>query len=260
MRKLIYIFILIFSHCYGANRLVRAQDIPNYIGEKLEYSIYYSFIRAGTATMNFQEDTLSENYYIKMDSRTVGVANTLYRIRDIYECTMDPQTGYPLKAIRNVREGRYRAYNEVEYDHHSREDSTIVNSQKSGVAVVPKEIYDILSAFYLLRKKCVSGPLQKGDTIFIKTYFTDEVFDLNIRYIGKEKVKTEYGKIMCLKFNPVTEVGRAFKTEDDMSIWFTDDPNFLPVKIRLDLRVGSVRVELVDFSGLKHESHLKLKR
>jgi hypothetical protein len=141
-----------------------------------------------------------------------------------------------------------------------REDSTVVNSQKSGIAVVPKEIYDILSGFYLLRKKYVSGPLQKGDTIFIKTYFTDEVFDLNIRYMGKEKVKTSFGKIKCLKFNPVTEVGRAFKTEDDMTIWFTDEPNFLPVKIRLELRIGSVRVELVDFSGLKHESQLQPKR
>jgi len=262
LRKLIYIIILIFIYCCGANKLIHAQDgdIPDYIGEKLEYSIFYSFIRAGTATMSFQEDSLSGNYYIKMDSRTVGIANTLYRIRDIYECTMDPLTGYPLKAIRNIREGRYRAYNEVEYDHHIREDSTVVNSQKSGVVVVPKEIYDILSAFYLLRKKCISGSLQKGDTIFIKAYFTDEVFDLNIRYIGKENIKTEFGKIKCHKFNPVTEVGRAFETEDDMSIWFTNDLNFLPVKVRLELRIGSVRVELVDFSGLKYESPLKLKK
>lgn len=262
LRKLTYIFVLIFLHYFGAIKFVCAQGegLPDYIGEKLEYSIFYSFIRAGTASMSFQEDSLSGNYYIKMDSRTVGVANTLYRIRDIYECTMDPLTGYPIKAIRNIREGRYRAYNEVEYDHHIREDSTLVNSQKSGVAVVPKEIYDILSAFYLLRKKCISGSLQQGDTIFIKTYFTDEVFDLNIRYMGKEKVKTEFGKIICHKFNPVTEVGRAFKTEDDMTIWFTDDSNFLPVKVRLELRIGSVRVELVDFSGLKHESQLSLKK
>ena len=261
MKKLICIFVLIFLHHFGTINLVCAQDgeIPDYIGEKLEYSIFYSFIRAGTATMSFQKDSLTENYYIKMDSRTVGIANTLYRIRDIYECTMDPLTGYPLKAIRNVREGRYRAYNEVEYDHHIREDSTIVNSQKSGLVVVPKEIYDILSAFYLLREKCNSGILQKGDTIFIKTYFTDEIFDLNIRYIGKENVKTEFGKIRCLKFNPVTEIGRAFETEDDMSIWFTDDLNFLPVKVRMNLRVGSVRVELVEFTGLKFESLLKQK-
>ena len=78
--------------------------------------------------------------------------------------------------------------------------------------------------------------------------------------MGKEKVKTSFGKIKCLKFNPVTEVGRAFKTEDDMTIWYTDEPNFLPVKIRLELRIGSVRVELVDFSGLKHESQLQPKR
>jgi len=225
--------------------------MSDYLGERLNYSLYYSFLKAGEASMSFNMDSTGM-YHIKMDSRTVGLANTLYHIRDIYECTMDPKTAYPLLAIRNVREGRYRSYNEVTYDHYSREDSSIVHSQKKGMVVVPKEIYDILSGFYSLRKRLVTDSLQKGDTILIKTYFTDEVFDLNIRYMGEEKIKTEYGKIKCLKFNPVTEVGRAFKTRDDMSIWFSDDANHLPVKVWLDLRFGSVRVDLVNFSGLEH--------
>lgn len=231
--------------------------MADYLGESLEYSLYYSFIRAGEAKLSFDKDS-SGMYHIKMDSKTIGLANSLYHIRDIYECIMDPQTAYPLLAIRNVREGRYRAYNEVTFDHSSREDSSIVYSQKKGMLVVPKDIYDILSGFYLLRKEYLTDSLQIGDTILIETYFTDEVFDLKVRYVGKEKIKTEYGKINCLKFNPVTEVGRAFKTQNDMSIWFSDDKNHLPVKVWLDLRFGSVRVDLIGFKGLKYEHRLSL--
>ena len=89
--------------------------------------------------------------------------------------------------------------------------------------------------------------------IEIPTYFCDELFPLRIRYVGKETIKTKLGKINCYKFNPVTEIGRLFKTEEDMSVWFTRDDNFLPVKIRFDIFVGSVQVDMINYNGLSHE-------
>ncbi len=226
---------------------------PDYLGEELYYVISYSFLHAGAARITFKTDSATQRSHIIADARTTGLANTLYRIRDIYECYMDPGSGRPYKAIRNVREGRYREYNEVIYDFNTREDSTIVVSQKSGTQVVQKNIYDILTGFFHLRKNLISGETPEGDTIFIQTYFTDEVWDLKVKYAGKEIIKTKLGKVKCLKYNPVTEVGRAFKTEDDMSIWFSDDENHIPVKIWVNLRIGSVSSELVDYRHLKFE-------
>jgi len=235
--------------------------IPDYTGENLEYSISYSFLRAGKAIMSFNQDSLSSDYHIKAFSKTVGLADVLYRIRDIYECYMSPETGLPRIAIRNVREGNYRQYNEVQFDHNIRPDSSVVTSQLTGVHVVPKNIFDILSGFYYFRNNYIPDQLNRTDTILIKTYFTDEIWDLKIKYDGKGTVKTKVGKIKCLKFDPITEIGRAFKTEHDMSVWFSADSNRIPVKVRLNLVVGSVRVELVNYSGLKHElSSLKLKK
>ena len=54
--------------------------------------------------------------------------------------------------------------------------------------------------------------------ITIMTWFTDELYPIRLKYLGMEEVKTRIGKIKCHKFNPVTETGRLFKTEDDMSI------------------------------------------
>jgi hypothetical protein len=84
------------------------------------------------------------------------------------------------------------------------------------------------------------------------TWFTDELYPINLRYIGDEVIKTKLGRMRCLKFNPVTEVGRLFKTQDDVSFWFTADKNFLPVRIRFDIFVGAFVAEIVTFEGLKY--------
>jgi hypothetical protein len=94
--------------------------------------------------------------------------------------------------------------------------------------------------------------LEIDKTYTIVTWFTDELYPIILRYKGIEEVKTKLGKIRCYKFNPVTEVGRLFKTEEDMSFWFSADKNFLPVKIRFDIFVGSFNVEMVSYSGLIH--------
>jgi len=252
-RLFIYILVFVSVTHMKAQSPEETFEPPDYLDEELYYLISYSFLNAGTAKITFKTDSATQMTHIVADAKTIGLANVLYKIRDIYECYMDPSTGYPYKAIRNVREGSYSEYNEVMYDFNSRSDSTIVHSQKSGTRVVPPHIFDILTGFFHFRKNFVSRNMEPGEMFVIKTYFTDEVWDLKIKYAGKETIKTKMGKIQCIKFNPITEVGRAFKTEHDMSVWFTDDENHLPVKIWLDLRFGSVTSELREYRNLKHE-------
>jgi hypothetical protein len=92
------------------------------------------------------------------------------------------------------------------------------------------------------------------------TYFTDEKFPLIVRFKGVEKVKTKLGEIECLKFMPVVLTGRVFKSKDDMTVWFSNDKNFVPIRIRFELFVGSVYCDLIDYKGLLYPfSSLKQK-
>ncbi len=231
----------------------KQRKVPAYVGEELEYVIVYSFVNSGMAKIKFDYDSLTQSYHIIAAARSIGLPNVIYKILDVYECYMDTITGLPVKAIRNIREGNFRDYNIVTFDHSSRQDSSIIHSQKSGTKVVDKDILDILSGFYELRKNYITPDLKVGDLIIIRTYFTDEIWDLKVRYMGKETVKIKGKKIRCLKFNPVTEVGRAFKTEEDMTVWFSDDKNNIPVKIRVELWVGSFKAFLTGYKGLKYE-------
>ncbi len=44
------------------------------------------------------------------------MADALFKVKDIYESYIEPETELPVFSIRNIQEGRYRKYNEVFFD------------------------------------------------------------------------------------------------------------------------------------------------
>jgi hypothetical protein len=232
-------------------------------GEKVNYEIHYGVVQGGIATLELRTDTFrgKEVWHSVLLGKTTGMADAIFKVKDIYESFIEPESELPLLSIRNISEGRYRKYNEVIFDHYTRSDSAILTSDLTGVHIAEKGIHDILSCFYYLRNHHLPGHenLRKGDLITITTWFTDELYPIRLRYLGTFEIKTKVGRLKCLKFNPVTEVGRLFKTEDDVSFWFTADSNFLPVRIRFEIFVGAFVAEIVSYEGLKYPLEIKKK-
>ena len=46
--------------------------------------------------------------------------------------------------------------------------------------------------------------------------------------------------------------GRVFKEEESLTLWVSKDKNKVPLRIKADLAVGSLRADLEAFKGLKH--------
>jgi hypothetical protein len=78
------------------------------------------------------------------------------------------------------------------------------------------------------------------------------VYDLYIRYLGKETVKTKYGKFKAIKFKPLLIKGTLFEGGEKMNVWVTDDPNRIPVRIESPITVGSVKVDLIGHRNLRY--------
>jgi hypothetical protein len=232
-------------------------------GEKVDYAVHYGVVQGGIASLELRADTLNgkEVWHSVFIGKTTGMADAIFRVKDIYESYIEPQSELPVLSIRNIQEGRYKKYNEVIFDHYSRSDSAILTSDLSGIHITEKGIHDILSCFYYLRNHHLPGypGLKRGDIITIMTWFTDELYPIRLRYLGTDDIKTKVGRIKCLKFNPVTEVGRLFKTEDDMTFWFSADGNYLPVRVRFEIFVGAFVAEIVNYEGLKYPLEIKKK-
>jgi hypothetical protein len=163
---------------------------------------------------------------------------------------MNSSSGLPERITRSLLENDFFVYNEVRFDHHTREDSTVLYSQLSGRKVVPKDILDILTGFYHFRKSHLEKCVRDKKDVVIRTYFTDNIWNLRIRYAGRESIHTMFGERSCYKFKPETVIGKFFKHDDDMTIWITDDEYRIPVRIHLNLKVGAINGNLIEYKGV----------
>jgi hypothetical protein len=64
-------------------------------------------------------------------------------------------------------------------------------------------------------------------------------------------LSTKFGKINCIKFRPVVQSGRVFKEQEGVTLWVSDDKNRIPLKVKADLAIGSLGVELENFKNIK---------
>jgi hypothetical protein len=104
---------------------------------------------------------------------------------------------------------------------------------------------------YYLRNQDLSK-LKEGEEISIKMFFDQEVNDFKLRMVGREIIKTKFGKFKTLKFRPLVQSGRVFKEQESVTVWISDDKNKVPLKIKASLAIGSLRADLDQFKGLAH--------
>lgn len=83
-------------------------------------------------------------------------------------------------------------------------------------------------------------------------FLDDEVYNLYIRYMGKEIIKTRYGKFRAIKFKPMLIKGTIFEGGEKMAVWVSDDPNHIPLRIESPITVGSVKVDMMSYKNLRY--------
>jgi hypothetical protein len=111
----------------------------------------------------------------------------------------------------------------------------------------------MLSSFYYIRNQIDSDDLEQGDEMRLNMFIDDENMDFKLVFLGREVIKTKFGKVATLKFRPYVLAGRVFKEKESLTFWISDDKNKIPVKIAADLAVGSLDADLEAYKGLKHQ-------
>lgn len=227
------------------------------LNEVLEYRVHYGFVNAGIARLEIMSELKEINgrkaYHAVGTGRTTGVFDWFFKVRDRYESYIDTQALVPLLFIRRVNEGGYIINQDVTFDHLNKK----AISQKATIEV-PENIQDLVSAYYFARN--LNFDTAKVGNIYpLQTYLDDEVINLNLKFLGREKVTVSAGTFNCLKFRPVLLQGRVFKEEDDMTIWISDDKNKIVVRAEAEILVGSVKMDLKNYSGLANPLTSKIK-
>ncbi|MEY4215915.1 MAG: hypothetical protein RLZZ68_371 [Bacteroidota bacterium] len=228
------------------------------IGERLRYRISYGFIDAGEAVLETKETEVKgagrKLYHVVGTGKTLGAFNAVFRVNDRYESYIDQQSIMPWFFYRRVDEGGYK----IKQDYTFRQHSEKVDNGKGKSFKAPMGVQDMISCFYFARTLDFSH-IKKGKVFVIPTFMDDELFELKIKYMGDEVIELRKGKFKCMRFVPVVQTGRYFKHEEDVSFWVTKDKNRIPIQIKAKIPVGSVKMHLVGYSGLKNELSSKIK-
>jgi len=229
-------------------------------GESVSFAVYYAvagiYVNAGTATFT---TTLAEiNHHFVYHVVGEGTTNTsydwLYKVRDRYESYIDTATMQPLKFIRNVNESGYKKYQNVSFN---KSANTAITGE--GVFPVPACVQDVVSCMYYARN-IDYAKLNPGDKLSFSLFLNNEIYEMYIRYIGKETVKTKYGKFNAIKLKPLLLKGSIFEGGEQMNVWVSDDPNHIPVRVESPLTVGKVKIDMMDYQNLRYPLSSLLKK
>lgn len=249
--RIIVLIIFLILPSTGIVSQTRTAEVPDYSGETMHYRLRYGPFRIGIGEISCHRDPSGCGDQIKAVARSDGLVRVFKDLNYKLECCMDPATGLPVNASRNLRDGKHNMHNTLVFDHVSRTDSTIIISQMSGQHVVSKNMFDMLTGFFHFRMNFLPAPEGIEPEMVIKTFYSDRLFDLRVRYAGEETIQTRYGPIDCYKCYPITVVGDFFKNEDDMTIWFTKAEAHVPVKIRMNLKLGAIEGEITKYKSTK---------
>jgi len=83
-------------------------------------------------------------------------------------------------------------------------------------------------------------------------FLDNKVFNMYIHYIGKETIKTKYGKFNAIKLKPLLLKGNIFDGGEKMTVWITNDANHIPVRIESPIVVGNVKIDLMHYENLRY--------
>lgn len=228
------------------------------IGEWFKFRIHYGLVTAGYATLEVTQDQVKrEAYHIKGFGETVGLSRIFFKIEDYYETKVDKTTALPYQFIRKIDEGGHTKDKVIDFDQSGR--MAYVHDKKKNKEheiKTPGDVQDMVSTFYYLRNAVDTSNLKKGDETDVTMFFDEKNYPFKLRYLGKERIRTKFGKVDALIFRPLVLAGRVFKEQESLTVWVSDDDNKIPLRIKASLAVGSIKADLDAYKGLKHPFEL----
>jgi len=240
--------------------------VPNnsfQFGEKLDYRVHYGLLNAATATMKISKRIHYQNgrpcYKVDVYGKSVGVFDFITRIRDHWGSYIDTTSIIPHKFYRNIEEGNYRKYEIVEFDH---EKDVAITTTLDKVTKKVKEkkenkmadnVQDMVSGYYYLRTIDFSN-VEVGQIITVDAFFDKERYDFKVKFLGRETIRTKMGRYNALVIQPVMPDNKLFRGDNAIRAWLSDDLNKIPLKIKAEMFVGAVEIDIKKINGARHQT------
>lgn len=250
---------LVFDECYHSNSTFSES-------ERLVYRMYYNWqmiwIPAGEVTFQVSADTA--HYAFEATGKTYPSYDSFFKVDDHFYSKCDRQSLRSKAFVRDVQEGNYRLFDSITWRQDSYEVEMIHGKSKKQAKTTTEDLgqcmQDMLSMIYKVRNVSLEG-VKKNDYINLHMFFDKERFRvrLTMKEFGKNKKIKNLGKFKTNKIDATTIAGYVFEEGTQMSIWFSDDENKLPLQIESPVSIGSVKAVLLSYDNLKYDLTSEIK-
>lgn len=226
-------------------------------GEWFKFRIHYGIFNASYATIELTEEVWENQavFHARGVGKTTGIARWFFKVDDYYDSYFTKGAAVrPLFFIRNINEGGYKKNLNIRFDHeNSKAYVHDILKKKQGAFDTDTNIQDLISCVYYLRNQLDASSIKKDSFVVVNLFFDEENYAFKFRFLGRETIKTKFGKVNALKFRPYVQSGRVFRSSESITLWVSDDENKIPLRMQADLRVGSITADLEAFKGLKNQ-------
>ena len=230
MKKIL--FIVIF------HATVFAINTPFKVGELLKYSAEWNGIKVGNAELFLSGTELFndvETYQITFTTRTNGLANTLFPIRDRVDVWIDKKELFTHRIKKDINQSTYKEKIDVSFNYD--ELKALSNDKSVDIDFKARGPY---SMFYFLR----TIDLIPEKIMSFSSYEGKRIVNYNLKMTGTEVVESGLGKFSCKVIKPFSEGKELFKNKGDMRIWISETKERLPIKIQIKIQYGSMTLTL----------------
>lgn len=233
-------------------------------GERLEYAVGYKvgMVNVDVATVRFDVTSGKVDGTECFHVRATGDVNKkytwFYNLHDVYDTWLDKRDLRPLYFSNDLSEGDYRFKSSYVYNW----DAMMVSTKARNLSrpdvrrksfPLSEVSYDAVSLFYNIRSVDVSV-MTPGQPYPLEVVFADTVRNINYRFEGRRRLNVGgLGRIETLVFKCelADASGNSFDDGSEFTIWISDDKNRIPIAVDSPIKVGSVKVRLVAYRGLK---------
>lgn len=213
---------------------------PN--GQKFVYSVQWHMWSAGIATMLMQRSAVGE--HLISTANSAGLADKFYPVHDTFEADLDPRTFCTQQVSKHSEEGSRRLDRRIQFDYaHAKsqvDDKDLrTGKQKHAEFSIPSCVTDVVDGFFYVR----SLALEPGSSQIFPVNDGGKTTDVRIQVEGREPVKVPGGEYQTVRVMAEPLSG-AMQGKGVLWVWFTDDGQHVPVKMKSKLGFATLLFQL----------------
>jgi hypothetical protein len=226
-------------------------------GEKLVFTGSYNMsglmTQLAQVTMSTETLATAKNSYLHLSCElsTYSKWDSFFKIRDIYESYVNPQTLRPSLYKRSIDEGGWTKKEKYAFKGNT-VNSTAKKRNKPETHktfTIGASTQDVISMFYKVRTVDFSK-FKEGQTQTLMIVFDEKQVPVTLKYMGKETVSAgNLGKKECYKISIGAKTD-ALRGKDKNLIWLTADAKKVPTLLKFSIPVGTGQLALTSASGI----------